>query len=179
MYVKGVNATTLDDVREATGTSKSQLYRHFADKDALVRAVITFRGQQVIERETDRLGRLSSYTGLVRWRNALIAASALQNGAYGCALGSMANELADHDEQARAMLADLFKAWEELIADGLRRMQEKGSLKLAADPGELAVSLMAAVQGGYLLARTAHSVRPMEISVDLALEHLRCYLTEQ
>jgi AcrR family transcriptional regulator len=29
MYAKGVNATTLDDVRAATGTSKSQLYRHF------------------------------------------------------------------------------------------------------------------------------------------------------
>src|SRR5437763_14362660 len=28
MYVKGVHATTLDDVRAATGTSKSQLYRH-------------------------------------------------------------------------------------------------------------------------------------------------------
>ena len=29
MYVRGVNAVTLDDVRAATGTSKSQLYKHF------------------------------------------------------------------------------------------------------------------------------------------------------
>lgn len=178
MYVKGVNATTLDDIREATGTSKSQLYRHFPDKAALVRAVIARRGQQVIERETDRLGRFSSYSGLVRWRNALIAANALQNGAYGCGLGSMANEMADHDEQARTMLADLFTAWEELIAAGLRRMQAKGTLKPNADPDGLAVGLMAALQGGYLLANTAHDVRPMEISLDLALEHLKSYLAE-
>ena len=91
MYVKGVHATTLDDVRAATGTSKSQLYRHFPDKDSLVHAVIASRGQQVIERETQRLGRLNSISGLVRWRNALVQANALQNGAYGCALGSMAN----------------------------------------------------------------------------------------
>jgi AcrR family transcriptional regulator len=39
MYIKGVHATTLDDVLAATGTSKSQLYRHFPDKEALVRAV--------------------------------------------------------------------------------------------------------------------------------------------
>src|ERR1700760_153448 len=167
MYVKGVSATTLDDIREATGTSKSQLYRHFPDKEALVRAVIALRGRQIIERETGRLGRLSSYRGLVRWRNALIAANALQNGAYGCALGSMANELADHDEQARAMLADLFRTWEGLLADGLRRMQAKGALTPGADPEVLAVSLMAAVQGGYLLANTAHDTRPMEISIDL------------
>jgi TetR/AcrR family transcriptional repressor of nem operon len=90
----------------------------------------------VIERETGRLGRLASYSGLIRWRNALIAASALQNGAYGCALGSMASEVADHDEQARIM-------------------------------------------GGYLLANTAHDVRPMEISIDVALEHVRAYLAAQ
>jgi TetR/AcrR family transcriptional regulator, transcriptional repressor for nem operon len=178
MYIKGVNATTLDDIREATGTSKSQLYRHFPDKETLVRAVIALRGQQIIERETDRLGRFNTYSGLVRWRNALIAANALQGGSYGCALGSMASELADHDEQARITLADLFKTWEELIAAGLRRMQVKGTLKSSANPDDLAIGLMAALQGGYLLASTVHNVRPMEISLDLALEHLKCSLTE-
>jgi hypothetical protein len=37
---------------------------------------------------------------------------------------------------------------------------------------------MAAVQDGYLLASTARDVRPMEIAVDLALEHLKSYLAE-
>src|SRR6185312_14797146 len=134
MYIKGVHATTLDDVRAATGTSKSQLYRHFPDKDALVHAVIALRGQQVIKRETQRLERLNSFSGLLRWRNALVQANALQNGAYGCVLGSMASELADEAEEARAILAELFRTWEELIATGLRRMQAKGTLKPDADP---------------------------------------------
>ena len=134
MYAQGVNATTLDDVRAATGTSKSQLYRHFPDKEALVHAVITLRGQQVLDRETQRLGRLSSFSGLTRWRNALIQVNSLQNGAFGCALGSMANELADQDEQARVSLAALFISWEELLAAGLRRMQDKGTLSPDADP---------------------------------------------
>jgi AcrR family transcriptional regulator len=178
MYVKGVHATTLDDIRAATGTSKSQLYRHFPDKDALVHAVIALRGRQILERETQRLGRFSSFSGLVRWRNALVQGNSLQNGAYGCALGSMANELADEDEDARKSLDELFRSWEELIADGLRRMQAKGTLSLKADPEPLAIGLMAALQGGYLLANTAHDVRPMEIALDLALEHLKTYLTE-
>ncbi|MGH3248996.1 MAG: TetR/AcrR family transcriptional regulator [Trebonia sp.] len=178
MYVKGVNATTLDDIRAATGTSKSQLYRHFPDKDALIHAVIALRGQQILDRETQRLGKLSSFSGLTRWRNALIQVNSLQNGAYGCALGSMASELADQDEQARASLAGLFRAWEELLAAGLRRMQAKGTLSPGADPDRLAVGLMAALQGGYLLASTAHDVRPMEIALDLALEHVKSYLVE-
>jgi AcrR family transcriptional regulator len=176
MYVKGVHATTLDDVREATGTSKSQLYRHFPGKDSLVHAVIALRGHQIVTRETQRLGRFNSFSGLVRWRNAIIQANALQSGAHGCALGSMANELSDQDEQARTLLADLFKTWEELIASGLERMQAKGALKPDANPEQLAIGLMAALQGGYLLASTTHDVRPMEIAIDQALEHLKSYL---
>jgi hypothetical protein len=57
-------------------------------------------------------------------------------------------------------------------------MQAKGTLKPDADPGQLAVGLMAAVQGGYLLANTAHDVWPLEIAIDLALEHLKSYLAE-
>src|ERR1700684_1758778 len=100
MYAQGVNATTLDDVRAATGTSKSQLYRHFPDKEALVHAVIALRGEQVLDRETGRLENLASFAGLVRWRDALVEVNSLRSGAYGCALGSMASELADQDEHA-------------------------------------------------------------------------------
>jgi TetR/AcrR family transcriptional regulator, transcriptional repressor for nem operon len=178
MYVKGVNATTLDDVIAASGVSKSQLYWHFPGKEDLIHAVIALRGQQVLERENQRLQRLHSYRGLIRWRNALVQANSLQNGAYGCALGSMANELADRDEQAVVTLAELFGSWEELLAAGLRRMQAEGTLRTDADPGLLATGLMAALQGGYLLARTAHSSRPMEIALDLALDHVRSYLTD-
>src|ERR1700749_1381693 len=51
MYFQGVNATTLGDVRTASGTSKSQLYRHFPDKAALVHAVITAQSATILARE--------------------------------------------------------------------------------------------------------------------------------
>jgi AcrR family transcriptional regulator len=37
MRVRGVSGTTLDDFVVASNVSKSQLYRHFDDKQALVR----------------------------------------------------------------------------------------------------------------------------------------------
>jgi TetR/AcrR family transcriptional repressor of nem operon len=176
MLVKGVNATTLDDVRAASSTSKSQFYHHFADKEALVHEVIAVRAKEILAREHQRLARLNSFRGLQRWRTALVQASSLRHGAYGCALGSMANELADQDEQARSALAETFAAWETLIADGLRRMQANGSLKPDAEANDLATGLMAALQGGYLLAETAHDVRPMEIALDMALDKVKTLL---
>ncbi|MEV6237476.1 TetR family transcriptional regulator [Lentzea sp. NPDC051838] len=177
MYVKGVNATTLDDVRAASSTSKSQLYNHFPDKEELVRAVVASRAAQILERERGYLQRLKSFRGLVRWRDALVQRNALQNGAYGCALGSMASELADQDDQARTVLAQSFVEWEGLLAAGLQRMRDSGALRADADPEKLATGLMAALQGGYLLAETAHDIRPMEVALDMALDHVRSFLT--
>ena len=178
MRVKGANGTTLDDVIAASGVSKSQLYRHFPDKEALIRDVVALQGARVLEREQQQLGRLSSFSGLQRWRNVLVQLNALHDGAYGCMLGSMANEVADQDEQARVTLQGMFASWESLIVAGLRRMQDNGSLKPDADPDMLATGLMAALQGGYLLAQTAHDTRPMEIALDMALNQIKAHLAD-
>ncbi|URN00827.1 TetR/AcrR family transcriptional regulator [Actinomadura madurae] len=177
MYVKGVSSTTLDEVRAASGTSKSQLYTHFADKEQLVRAVVRLRAEEIMEREHAALQRLRSFNGLVRWRDAIVQRNALQKGAYGCILGSIAGEVSDRDEVARLALDKTFEEWENLIEAGLRRMQDARTLTADADPRKLAVGLMAALQGGYLLAQTAHDVTPMEIALDMALDHVRMHLS--
>ncbi|MFF5082076.1 TetR/AcrR family transcriptional regulator [Actinoplanes sp. NPDC000266] len=178
MFVRGVNSTSVDDVLEASGTSKSQLYTHFPDKLTLIREVVKFRGQLVLEREQGRLERFRTFGALRRWRDALVKANSLQNGAHGCGLGSMAAELSDQDEQARQSLSETFAAWETLISDGLRRMQKAGSLREDADPDRLATFLMASLQGGYLLADAAHDVEPMAVALDVALDHVRTFVLE-
>jgi TetR/AcrR family transcriptional regulator, transcriptional repressor for nem operon len=177
IYAQGVNPTTLDDVRTATGVSKSQLYNHFPDKTALVHEVIALQSRTVLAREEERLRRLSSLQGLQRWRDALVQANSLQDGSYGCALGSMAMELSDQDEWSRQALLQTFTAWEQLLIDGLRRLQQNDTLRADADPVRLAIGLMAALQGGYLLARAARNSEPMGVALDMALDHIRTYST--
>jgi AcrR family transcriptional regulator len=172
MYVRGIGATTLDDVLAASGVSKSQLYRHFANKDEVVRAVIGLMGERVIQREQDALGRVSTMAGLRRWRDALVQNNALRHGAYGCTLGSFASEVADHDEVARKTLLSLFAEWKDLLAGAIRRLQENGTLPPDAPVDELATGLLGALQGGYMLAQTARDVTPMATSIDMALTHI-------
>jgi AcrR family transcriptional regulator len=175
MRVRGVAATTLDDVRAASGTSKSQLYHHFADKDSLVQEVIEFQARDVLEREEQQLRRLNSIRGLERWRDAIIQRSAIHDGAYGCQLGSLASELSDQNELARTALAEHFDAWLGLIAAGLERMRSSGTLRSDADPERLAIGLMGALEGGYLLAQTQRDTRPMRISLDMAIDYIRSF----
>ena len=175
MTVKGVAATTLDDVRAASSTSKSQLYHHYPDKDALVQDVIEYQAEEVLTTQGEQLRRLNSIRGLERWRDAIVQRSALRNGAYGCRLGSLASELSDQNERARSALAGHFETWQGLLTDGLRRMRDAGKLRPDADPERLAIGLMGALQGGYLLAQTEHDVKPMRIALDMAIDHIRSF----
>lgn len=172
MRVRGVGATTLDDVVSASNVSKSQLYRHFEDKPALVRAVIELVGERTIAGERDRLDKVRTFRGLRRWRDAIVEHNALHDGRYGCSLGSLANEVSDQDASARATLHDLFTAWRQLFEDLLHRFQQDGVLPRDADVRQLATGFVAAVQGGYLLAQTSRDVTPMASAIDMAIDHL-------
>jgi TetR/AcrR family transcriptional regulator, transcriptional repressor for nem operon len=176
--VRGVGGTTLDDVVSASSVSKSQLYRHFEDKPALVRAVIEFVGEQTIAGERERLEKVRTFAGLRRWQRALVERTALQQGRYGCPLGSLANEVSDQDSIARKKLQDLFTAWQGLFEDLLRRFQQEGLLPQGTDVTTLATGFVAAVQGGYLLAQTSRDVTPMVSAIDMAITHLHL-LTRQ
>ncbi|MFI5613245.1 TetR/AcrR family transcriptional regulator [Amycolatopsis sp. NPDC051903] len=175
MTIKGVAATTLDDVRAASGTSKSQLYRHYADKDALVQDVIEYQAEDLLTAQEEQLRRLNSIRGLERWRDAIIQRNTVHNRAYGCQLGSLACELSDQNERARSALAGHFETWLGLIADGLRRMRDEGKLRCDADPERLAIGLMGALEGGYLLAQTEQDIRSMRITLDMAIDYIRTF----
>jgi hypothetical protein len=55
-------------------------------------------------------------------------------------------------------------------------MQESGELSRDADVDALAVGLMAAVQGGYLLSQTRRDGRAMAMALDMALHSVRASL---
>jgi AcrR family transcriptional regulator len=178
MRVRGVGGTTLDDVVLASKVSKSQLYRHFEDKPALVRAVIEFVGERKVTGERERLQKVKTFAGLRRWRDALVQQNALQHGRYGCALGSLANEVSDQDSLAREKLRDLFGAWQALFEDLIGRFQRDGVIPPGADAAQLATGFVAAVQGGYLLAQTSRDVAPMAAAIDMAIAHLQLLARE-
>src|SRR5262249_11036110 len=97
----------------------------------------------------------------------------------GCPLGSLASELANDSEPARKRLADSFSMWRHRIENGLAKMRERGELAASADPHDLALALLSAVQGGLLLAKTTHSSRPLELSLDMAIDHVSRHMTPQ
>lgn len=176
MHERGVAGTSLDDVRAATGTSKSQLYHYFQDKSALVRAVVQRQVAQVLQAQQPELDHLDSLAGLRAWRDRVVALSATVGCAGGCPLGRLAGELAETHPAARAALAEGFDRWHDRLAAGLFALQQRGELAGQADPRALALGLLAAVQGGLLLAQTSRTTTPLEVGLDLALHGIQAQL---
>jgi len=172
---QGVAGTSLDDVMAATGTSKSQLYHYFANKDALVREVVKTQLGQVIAAQQPDLGEVSSWEGLQRWCDHVVAMTRATQGVGGCPLGSLVGELAEQSDSARHELAQAFAEWQSYLSTGLATMRDNGELTAAADPAELALTVLSALQGGLLMAQTLRSARPVELAVNMALGHVSTY----
>jgi TetR/AcrR family transcriptional regulator, transcriptional repressor for nem operon len=167
VYERGVAGTTLEDVRASAEVSGSQLQHYFAGKDELVQAIIGRQADAIADNQ--RQADLGGAGGLQAWRDMVITTAKDAGGRGGCPLGSLGGQLAESDPEARALIASGFEQWAAAIGDGLRALHAAGHLRAGLDPDDLAVVLLAAVQGGLLLAQVQRNTRPLETAIDTVL----------
>jgi TetR/AcrR family transcriptional repressor of nem operon len=175
MRAHGVANTSIDAVLAASATSKSQLYHYFADKDELVLAVIQRQTECVLAAQESHLRKLKSLRGLRRWRDAVVEVSRENNCAGGCPVGSLVSELAE-SSRPRSLLAGSFARWEAYLVAGFTAIYAHTKRKPRVDLPDLATAVLAALQGGLLLAQTTRSTRPLELALDMAIDHVAAYL---
>ncbi len=166
IHERGVAGTTLEDVKAAAEVSGSQMYHYFPDKDDLVQAVIDYNADGIVSRNRQALGGAN---GVEAWRKMVIAAAKRTKAKGGCALGSLVGQLAESDPEARALIASGFDQWAAALGDGLRSLHAEGKLPPDVDPDDLAITLLATLEGGLLLAQAQRSTRPFETAVNTLL----------
>jgi AcrR family transcriptional regulator len=173
VLARGAGATTLDDIRAGTATSKSQLFHYFpGGKSELVGAIAAFQAERVLDAQRPYLDTLDSWDAWDGWRRAVIAHYGSQPH-WGCPIGSLASELNGRDPERAAEVAATMDRWRGYLEAGLRRMRAAGVLRADADAEALAMSIFAALQGGLLLTQTMQSIRPLEAALDGAMTTLR------
>ena len=175
IYQRGVRATSLDDVLAAAGCGKSQLYHYFDDKADLVDAVIE-RQLELVLGAQPALSDITSWATLQTWLSGILALHSAPDGPFRCPLGALAMELMN-DDVFRPRLQQVFDRWVQLLADGLRRMQDCGDLSRDADPDRLAANVIATLQGGMLLGRGRADITPMRDALDAAHGHVQQWST--
>ncbi|MEU6201334.1 TetR family transcriptional regulator [Streptomyces sp. NPDC047061] len=174
MYERGIAEATMEEVRAAAGVSGSQIYHYFADKQALLLAVIDFQTEAVLAMHQPQFCRLDTMAGLRQWRDMHVEYHRRLQCRGGCPIGSLGGEVAETNPEARLAVAAGLVRWEAAIRDGLQAMHDRGELD--ADPEDLALALLAALQGGLLLTQIQRRVKPLEAALDTVLDHIQSWI---
>jgi AcrR family transcriptional regulator len=168
----GVAATTLDDIRARTSTSKSQLFHYFpGGKEELLLAVAEHEARQVITDQQPYLGELTSWAAWTRWRDVVVDRYRRQG--QSCPLSVLMSELGRTTPGAQAVTRALMARWHEEIAAGVRAMQSSGKVATRVDADATARALLAGIQGGVGVLMATGDLRYLEDALDAGIAALR------
>jgi TetR/AcrR family transcriptional repressor of nem operon len=171
-WSKGYEATSLDDLCEVTGLSRSSLYATFGNKRSLLLQSV----DRYVEQRDPRMAALLAQPLPIRDAFAALAGQFIDQivsgpGRRGCFLGNCAAELPRGD---RAALARVRRALESTVAtfrDALARAKARGELRADVDVDALARFLTAGFQGLRLVGKVDPRRAVLE---DIAATMLQC-----
>lgn len=177
---QGLAASNMENVRQAASVSGSQLAHYFADKGALIRAVIRHQIDVVLDfHRQPKLRDLDSFDDFERWID-LNMRYLRRIGTAGGAptYHALTGQLAKSDSITRATLAAGYWQWIDLLELPIARMKERGVLVADADPRRLALVIVSAHQGGGTLAFTYRAEWPHADATRFAVNYLRMFATD-
>lgn len=179
IVTEGLSAANMENVRAAASVSGSQLAHYFADKGALIRAVIRHQIGVVLDfHRQPKLAGLESFDDFERWIE-LNMRYLRRIGYVGTpTYHALAAQLAKSDDATRAALAEGYRQWVDLLAQAIQRMKDRGALIANADPRQLAWVIVTAHQGGGTLAFTYRAEWPHADAVRFAVNYLRGFATD-
>src|SRR5260221_3807188 len=96
VYERGVARTSLDDVIERAGVSKSQLYLYFNDRSALLREVVPHNLALVLAAQEQHLVALDTWRAIRAWLDALVELQVAVGAPGECPVGPLVGQLAEH-----------------------------------------------------------------------------------
>ena len=172
LWERGFESTSPAAILERSGAGQGSLYYHFRGKAELAAAAIveiadevSLAGKKILERENrDPLENVIAYLTMPR------------QAAKGCRLGRFANEAAVvTNPELIEPIRDYFSTIRDLVAHALERAQKAGTFSRKVSPPDIALSLIATVQGGYVLARVFSDSSYMDRATEAAVEMLKGY----
>lgn len=169
---RGVAATTLDDIRARTSTSKGQLFHYFPQgKEELLLAVARFEAGRVLADQRPQLGDLTSWPAWRAWRDKVVGRYRKQG--QWCPLNVLVSQLGRSTPGAQAVVSELMSQWEAEIAAGIQHMQDAGEVDHDIDADRAAAALLAGIQGGVLMLLSTGATTHLEAALDVGIENLR------
>ena len=170
-WAKGYRATSLEDLCQATGLSRSSLYAAFGGKRALLHRSLAHYEENAIARINAALAKpLPVREAIARFIDEQIDRIVAGPGRAGCFIGNCAAELAG-DRATAARVRQSLERIETLFQAALLRWQSRGEIAANADVTSLARFLVSGIQGLRLVGKANPDRAAL---TDIAAVMLRC-----
>ncbi|MGW1077502.1 TetR/AcrR family transcriptional regulator [Streptomyces sp. NPDC002537] len=161
LWERGYVGTSPKAVQQRAGAGQGSMYHHFAGKQDLALAAIRRTAEEMRAKAEEQfsapgpaLERIRAY--LLRERDVL----------KGCPVGRLTQDPDVMADQAlRGPVDDTFAWLRGRLTDVLAEGRERGELAAGLDPSATASTVVAVLQGGYVLARAADSTEPFRQAV--------------
>ena len=159
-YQQGVAPTTLADIAARAGIPLGNVYYYFRTKDEILAAVIATHLGGIRARfahwDQDPRPRQRLWSWLQYERN-----GQTELARYGCPCGSLGQEIGKRESPARPLVAQLLQVQIEWVTEQFRLLD-----KQLTEASDLAVSLVAAIQGALLLSCSLRSPALLDHQID-------------
>ncbi len=163
---KGIRATTINDLLEAAGITKGNLYFHFSDKEAIGLEVLKREQRLFYDFLDQAFSGKSAAAGLDNFFCKALEKHRQQGFVGGCLFGNTALETSDTAPLFAALVQEVFAEWINVFAEKIAAAQTARQIRTDLPAGELAELAVVTIEGGIMLSRLQKSADPLKRSLE-------------
>ena len=172
-WSKGYNGTSMQDLIDGLGISRSSLYDTYGDKRSLFLSVLNHYRQnqsegmiQMIEQSTDIVQTLRE----ILYQT--LTSCPANKMKYGCFMVNTTIELAPHDEEINALVACNQKDMEQVIYKAIQKGQQKGQVTKKHSAKTLAKFILNTLTGLRVSVKSHTDKKAIAEIIDVTLSVL-------
>jgi TetR/AcrR family transcriptional regulator, transcriptional repressor for nem operon len=172
---KGMAATSINDITEATKLTKGSVYGNFESKDEICLEAFDYLVKRLSADIEMAIGRATSNRDKLYALFDFYLGTITQNNNYGCPLMNFGIEADDTNPQIKSKVNKAIIATENRIAKIIRAGIEAGEFKQTMDAESFATKTFAMIEGGLWIARIQGNSKQLQTIIDLLKQEIKDY----
>ncbi|MFT3824317.1 MAG: TetR/AcrR family transcriptional regulator [Chitinophagaceae bacterium] len=172
-WTKGYNGTSMDELTQATGLSRSSIYDSFGNKYNFFNKSIRYYQQQQLDAVEKVVGKHNSPLKKIKALFQYAVEDILQDKQRkGCLVVNTTTELANVDKEVAALVLDNMNGMEAMFAGWIKAGQQQGEINTTFSPQAIARFLYNGYSGLRVIGQTKQDKKTLEDIVKVTLSVL-------
>lgn len=172
-WAKGYNATSMQDLVDGLGISRSSMYDTFGDKEALFCAALSSYKTHQSASICDAFNKISSPLQAIKAIFGGVITQSVNDENKGCFLVNSATELSTNNEKVKDLVCQNTDEVVHTLAEGIRKGQEMGEIKTTADAQQLAYFVYNNMTGVQVGLRAGLDKKALSDVIAIAISALK------